>query len=126
MGNGRLTLGFLGLGDMGLPMAKRLANGPCELVVWNRTLEKGRALEQEGARIAETPAAVAAEADLIGLCLTSHVAVEEVAFGAGGLFTAGKPRMRAIADFSTGSVEAAKDFARRAKASGVDWIDSPV
>ena len=40
MGDGPLRIGFLGLGDMGLPMARRLAGAGHELIVWNRNREK--------------------------------------------------------------------------------------
>ena len=121
-----MRIGFLGLGDIGLPMARRLAGAGHELVVWNRTREKAESLAADGARIAATPADAAREADLVGLCLSSHIAVEEIAFGPAGLFTRDRPRVRAIADFSTGAVEAAQDFTRRAAAHGVDWVDAPV
>lgn len=126
MGNGHVKIGFLGLGDMGLPMARRLTRSGHEIVVWNRSRAKAEALEADGARIASSPAELAAETDLIGLCLSSHLAVEEVAFGSAGLFTAKRPRVQAIADFSTGAAEAAEEFARRAAAHGANWVDAPV
>ena len=121
-----LTIGFLGLGDMGLPMACRLVDSGSKLVVWNRSRDKTERLMANGARIAATPAEVAQRADLVGICLSSHVAVEEVAFGPLGLFTTSALRLKVVADFSTGAVEASQDFARRASAHGVDWVDAPV
>lgn len=121
-----MTIGFLGLGDMGIPMVRRLAAAGHDVIVWNRSRKKAERLAGEGVRIAETPAGVAGEAELIGLCLLSHVAVEEIAFGPAGLFSHDNPRVRAIADFSTGAAEAAQDFARRAATHGVDWVDAPV
>ncbi len=121
-----MKIGFLGIGDMGLPMARRIAGAGCELIVWNRDRAKAERLAADGAHIAATPADVAGEADLIGLCLSSHIAVGEIAFGPSGLFTHDRPRVQAIADFSTGSAEAAQDFNKRAAAHGVDWVDAPV
>jgi 3-hydroxyisobutyrate dehydrogenase-like beta-hydroxyacid dehydrogenase len=126
MGNGSIKIGFLGLGDMGLPMARRLSGAGLDLIVWNRSRETAEPLAAEGVQIAVTPADVAREADLIGLCLTSDAAVEEVAFGPMGLFAQVPGRLRAVADFSTGAVGSALDFARRASARGVAWVDAPV
>jgi 3-hydroxyisobutyrate dehydrogenase len=107
-------------------MARRLAAAGHQLLVWNRTRDKAERIAGDRVRIAATPADLAAGSDLIGICLSSHTAVEEFAFGPAGLFTAGHPRVQAVADFSTGAVEAAQDFARRAGAYGVDWVDAPV
>lgn len=126
MGDGPIKIGFLGLGDMGLPMARRLSGAGHELIVWNRDRGKAERLAGKGVLVASTPADLGKQADLVGLCLTSHAAVEEVAFGPAGLFSDASRRMRAIADFSTGAVEAARDFARRAAARGVAWVDAPV
>lgn len=126
MGDGPIIVGFLGLGDMGLPMARRLSGAGHKLLVWNRDREKADHLASDGALLASTPADISRQADLVGLCLTSHAAVEEVAFGPAGLFSGASRRMQAVADFSTGAVEAARDFALRAAAHGVAWVDAPV
>ena len=120
------TLGFIGLGDMGLPMARRLLATGNKVVAWNRSAAKLEALIANGARAAETPSDVAARADLIGLCLTSHEAVEEIAWGAHGLFAAPLSGRKVVADFSTGSPSSAAAFATRAKAHGAFWVDAPV
>lgn len=118
-------LGFIGLGDLGLPMARRLlGQGP--LTVWNRTAEKSRILADEGAQVARSPAQIAADCDIIGLCLTAHDAVELVAFGAGGLFDSIDGQHRVIVDFSTGSPERTREFAQQAAALGSGWVDAPV
>jgi 3-hydroxyisobutyrate dehydrogenase len=118
-------LGFIGLGDMGLPMARRLLGG-APLTVWNRTAEKSRILADEGAQVARSPAQIAADCDIIGLCLTAHDAVELVAFGAGGLFGGIDGQHRVIVDFSTGSPDRTREFARQAAALGSGWVDAPV
>ena len=107
-------------------MAQRLVEGGHDVIVWNRGAGKSTGLAALGARVAVTPADVAEHAELVGLCLASHDAVEEVAFGPAGLVTRNRPQMAAVADFTTGSVEAARGFASRAAARGVGWVDAPV
>ncbi|MGJ8544523.1 MAG: NAD(P)-dependent oxidoreductase [Sulfitobacter sp.] len=121
-----MKIGFVGLGDMGLPMARRLLAQGHEVIAWNRSPEPLAALAAQGAIAADSPAEVMGQAELLGLCLASHVAVEAVAFGPGGLFSAEQITVRAVADFSTGAAEAAQDFAARAEAQGVAWVDAPV
>jgi hypothetical protein len=81
------------------------------LVVWNRSKHKLAPLAELGARIAESPAQLMQGCEVIGLCLTSHHAVDEVCCGSGGLLSEAEsrqaPRPAAIVDFSTGSPEAA-------------------
>jgi len=119
-------MGFIGLGQMGLPMVHRLLGAGHELTVWNRSRDKLEALAAEGARVASSPAEVMERSGLVGLCLTSDMAVETVAFGVDGLFSARDLAGKAIADFSTGSAEAAVEFERRAAKHGASWVDAPV
>ena len=121
-----MQIGFLGLGDMGQPMARRvLANGH-RLVVWNRDPAKMEALVAQGAEPASSPAALMDRVDIVGLCVTSDRAVEAIAFGPEGLFSAAATEGKAVADFSTGSADAARSFAERAAQQGADWVDAPV
>ena len=121
-----MRIGFAGLGDMGLPMARRVLAAGHELVAWNRSRARLELLERDGAVAAANPAELMERADLVGLCLTSDLAVEEVAFGPHGLFSAGDPAGKVVADFSTGAMEAAVSFAERARALGAAWVDAPV
>jgi 3-hydroxyisobutyrate dehydrogenase len=121
-----MSIGFIGLGDMGMPMARRLLSSGQEVLAWNRSSDKLAALVANGAIAASSPADMMARTDLIGLCLTSDQAVERVAWGPRGLFTAGFSGRKFIADFSTGSPSAAISLAARAAARGTSWIDVPV
>lgn len=80
-----MRIGFLGLGKMGAPMAKRLLAARYELTVWNRTQEKAEALRQDGAHVAATPADVARASDIVMTMLFDDAAHEEVLFGPKGL-----------------------------------------
>jgi 3-hydroxyisobutyrate dehydrogenase-like beta-hydroxyacid dehydrogenase len=84
-----MKIGFLGLGKMGMPMARRLMAAGNELTVWNRTPERARAME--GAVAAATPADAASGAEAVLTMLFDDAAHEEVLFGAGGVLDAVGP-----------------------------------
>jgi 3-hydroxyisobutyrate dehydrogenase-like beta-hydroxyacid dehydrogenase len=117
-------IGFIGLGDIGLPMATRLLDAGNRVTVWNRTPGKAASLLARGAALADSPSDLFRGCDLIGLCLTSDVAVAEVA---GAMFAAPPDgTRRVVVDLSTGSPERAVEIARAAAARGVGWVASPV
>jgi len=119
-------LGYLGLGMMGFPMARRLISAGYDVTVWNRSAGKAAALVETGATLASHPRAVAATADIIFLCLTDAAAVEDVVFGADGFATAAG-RGKLVVDFSSIHPEAARSIAARLHdANGMAWIDAPV
>jgi 3-hydroxyisobutyrate dehydrogenase len=76
------TLGLLGTGLMGTPMAARLLGGGHRVVVWNRSREKTEPLAAEGAEVAPNPAAVLTRAEAVILMLSDAAAVREVLFSA--------------------------------------------
>jgi 3-hydroxyisobutyrate dehydrogenase len=118
-------LGYLGLGMMGFPMARRLINAGYDVTVWNRSAGKATALIEAGARLAPQPRDVAA-ADIIFMCLTDAAAVEEVVFGPDG-FVAVAGAGKLVVDFSSIHPDAARTIAARLKlANGMGWIDAPV
>jgi 3-hydroxyisobutyrate dehydrogenase len=73
-----MKITFLGTGIMGAPMARHLARAGHDVTVWNRTAEKARPLSDDGAHIAEDPAAATAGAEVIVTMLTDGHAVEDV------------------------------------------------
>lgn len=115
---------FLGLGVMGGPMARHLAQKGHDVTVWNRTGEKAGAwVAKVGAgKAAATPAEAIAGADFIFMCLGDDPDVEAV-------FTALSPALKAgqvIADHTTGSAGLARRLAAEASAKGAGFIDAPV
>jgi 3-hydroxyisobutyrate dehydrogenase len=125
-GPSRERLGYLGLGMMGIPMARRLLNAGYNVTVWNRSAGKAAPLVEAGAQPVSLPREVAAGVDIIFMCLTDAVAVEEVVFGREGLATvAGAGKL--VVDFSSIHPDAARSIATRLKeANGMGWIDAPV
>lgn len=119
------TVGFCGLGLMGGAMVGRLLQSGQDVVVWNRTPEKARAFEQQGARVAADPAAMARDCELVILCLTHEDAVREVLFGPRGLAQGGA--LRYVVDHSSISPDATREIAHRLRAdAGAAWVDAPV
>lgn len=120
------TLGYIGLGLMGLPMTRRLLAAGHKVSVWNRSQAKLAEAVQSGAQAAAGPAEVAASASIIFMCLTDAKAVEAVVFGADGLAqVAGEGKV--VVDFSSIHPDAARSIAERLKAAnGMHWIDAPV
>jgi 3-hydroxyisobutyrate dehydrogenase len=120
------TLGYLGLGMMGSPMALRLLDAGYMVTIWNRSQAKAAPLVRAGAMLAPDPRAVANTSSIIFICLTDADAVEDVVFGPEGLAAvpgAGK----LVVDFSSIHPDAARSIATRLRtANGMDWIDAPV
>ena len=118
--------GYLGLGLMGTPMTRRLLKAGYQVSVWNRSEGKVAPLVEAGARHGASPRDIMAGSDIVFMCVTDAVAVEEVIFGAEGLSMppgAGK----LVVDFSSIHPDAARDLATRLKAAnGAGWIDAPV
>jgi 2-hydroxy-3-oxopropionate reductase len=119
------TIGFIGLGVMGAPMARNLLAADHEVVAWNRSPAPLEALARAGARPADGPAAVAAEADVLITILSDDAAVRAVLGGPGGAIAAAAPGALAI-DMSTVSPALARELATEAATRGVDFLDAPV
>lgn len=119
-------LGYVGLGLMGGPMARRLLAAGYPLTVWNRDPAKAEALGDAGAAVAVSAAAAARASDIVFTCLTDTAAVEAVVFGPDGI-AAGARRGGVLVDFSSMRPDAATTFAARLRAeAGMGWIDAPV
>jgi len=117
-------LAFVGLGQMGLPMAGRLLDAGHELVVWNRTPDKAESLVERGAVLVDTPAEAARQAMAVFTMLSTPEALEEVVFGPGGLVE-GMDDGHTLIEMSTVGPDAIRDLAERVP-DDVDVIDAPV
>lgn len=118
-------IGFIGIGLMGLPLCQRLLNAGFPLTVWNRNLDKCRPLCALGARQAASPARLAAETDVIFLCVSDSVAVQQVVSGQEGLLSAlGSDQV--VIDLSSIDPDVTRDLARQVQALGAHWVDAPV
>ena len=117
---------FLGLGVMGYPMAGHLARAGHSVTVYNRTPAKAaRWVEQHGGASAPTPAAAAAGAELVLMCVGNDDDVRAVALGADGALRAMKAGT-VLVDHTTASAQVAREVHAVATAGGVDFLDAPV
>lgn len=80
-----MKVGFIGLGNMGQPIAHNLLQAGHELIVYNRTSQATESLHQQGATVAQSPAQVATEAEVLMTMLADDTAVEAVLFGSNGV-----------------------------------------
>lgn len=122
----RPRLGFIGLGLMGVPMARRLLAAGFPLTVWNRSPAGAATLVAAGAQQADSPAALACAVDVVMLCVADTAAVGDVVFAADGVAAGGAPG-KLLVDFSSILPAATREFAARlAAACGMRWVDAPV
>jgi 3-hydroxyisobutyrate dehydrogenase-like beta-hydroxyacid dehydrogenase len=120
-------VGFCGIGKMGEPMAVRLLAAGFALSVWNRSAGKLAELADRGAVVCALPERLAAECDVVMLCLGDEHAVEEVVFGARHGLASAVQAPRVLIDHSTISPDATRRFAQRwHETTGGIWIDAPV
>ncbi|WP_178081255.1 MULTISPECIES: NAD(P)-dependent oxidoreductase [unclassified Pseudomonas] len=122
----RPSLGFAGIGLMGLPMCRRLLAAGYSLTVWNRNPAKCAPLVEAGARQVATPAELCEQADLVMLCLADTAVVREVVFGPAGVAEGAKPG-QLLVDFSSLEPTATREMAAELVGkTGMAWLDSPV
>ncbi len=120
------TVGFVGVGLMGHGMAKNLVSKGWPLVVLgHRKREPVEHLKSLGAREAATPRELAAQCEIVHLCVTGSPQVEATLRGADGLLAGAKPGT-AIIDCSTSNPVSTLALAEEAKARGVHFVDAPL
>jgi 3-hydroxyisobutyrate dehydrogenase-like beta-hydroxyacid dehydrogenase len=120
-----MRIGFLGLGNMGTPMALRLIAAGHELSVWNRSEARTEPLLREGAIQAGTPAEAELGADAVVTMLFDDAANEEVMFGPNGLIDALSPGGLHIS-CSTISVAMSERLTAEHAKRGIDFVAAPV
>src|SRR5271165_5764347 len=120
-----MRIGFLGLGKMGTPMARRLIAAGHELAVWNRNEGRTEPLLREGAIAAGTPAEAELGADAVITMLFDDAAHEEVLFGANGLLDALDPGALHIS-CSTISVALSERLTAEHARRGQAFVAAPV
>jgi len=119
------VIGFIGLGNIGAPMARRLLDRPDELVVLDVAAAATAPFAAEGATVAATPAELAARARVISIVVRDEAQVADVLDGPDGLLAAATAGT-VVAVHSTISAEGAVALAERAFAAGVDLVDAPI
>jgi 3-hydroxyisobutyrate dehydrogenase len=119
------TVGFIGLGLMGEPMAENLVRAGYPLVVWNRTPSKADNLIRAGAQLAATPDQAAAQANVLITIVSDPPALEDVLWGTHHALESLRAGSLLI-DSSTVSPGLARQVADACAKRGVDFLDAPV
>ena len=118
-------LGCLGLGLMGYPMARNLLRAGHEVALWSHNGEKARTLAQEEKGTAYlSPAEVAANADVLFLCVGDTQMSKEVCIGPGGVIEGAKPGT-VVVDASTISPSESRKIGEALKVKGIEFLDAP-
>jgi 3-hydroxyisobutyrate dehydrogenase len=117
-----MKVGFVGLGQLGSAIAKRMIGQGVALTVWNRTKAKA---EMISAPVAHSPADLLSGTDVVFLCLFDSRAVAEVLNGSEGLL-AGDCRGKVIVDLTTNHFEPVLSFHEQVAVRGASYLESPV
>ncbi|MCH9020251.1 MAG: NAD(P)-dependent oxidoreductase [Proteobacteria bacterium] len=121
-----MKVAFIGLGNMGFPMAGHLAAGGHEVTVYNRTRSKAEAwVARHRAAAAATPREAAAGAGIVFTCVGADNDLREVVLGDGGALAAIEAGA-ILVDHTTASADVAREVAARADEQGVAFLDAPV
>ncbi len=119
------AVGFIGLGLMGEPIARRLLAAGHELVVWNRTTDRARAFGRSGARVADGPADVFRRCPIVFVMLADQIAINAV-FGQVLEATDAPIREVLVVNLGTVSPAFSAELAGRIGAAGGDYVEAPV
>src|SRR5271167_696268 len=104
-----VKLGFVGLGNMGSRIAKRLLDHGYQLHVYDRDVAKAQALAAQGGNVAQNIFELARTADVLLSCLTNDEAVQSVYAGPDGVFAAARPGT-IVLEMSTISPETSREL----------------
>lgn len=118
-------IGFIGLGLMGKPMARNLANAGADLIVHNRSSSSVDELVSEGMTAGGSPSGTAQRVDVIIMMLPDTPTVEKILLGEDGVLAGLKPGSLVI-DMGTTKVPVTRAFAKTVEDKGCDYVDAPV
>src|SRR5712671_4024033 len=120
-----MKIGFIRLGIMGSRMAANLQKRGHSLILFNRTREKAKSLLAEGARWADSPAALAPQVEIIFTMLAHPEAVEQAALAEDGFLSHLSPGQMWI-DCSTVNPSFSREMSEQARALGLRFLGAPV
>ena len=121
----RETIGYIGLGNMGMPMARNLVRAGYPVVVHDIDPSRVRTLVGEGAVAAESPAGMASRASVIFSSLPTGESVEDVVSGPGGILEGGRAVQNYI-DMSTIPPPVCERLGSLLAERSIDMLDAPV
>lgn len=118
-------IGWIGLGNMGIPMAQQLINAAYQVMVYNRSKAKEHALKEMGATLAITPAKLIEQTDVVVIMVSDDEAINQVFTGENGLLAASVTG-KIIVNMSTVSPGISKRMADACAEKGNQYLDAPV
>src|ERR1044072_3555430 len=119
------TVAFLGLGSIGRPIARRIAEAKHSLTVWNRTADRATAFTRDNSGItaAKSAADAVQNADVVAICLSTSQDVDQVLqAGVEGAIKSGA----VVLDLTSGDPATSRRIAQRLKKRNIEFIDAPV
>lgn len=119
------TIGWIGLGKMGVPMSGNLIKAGYQVTVYNRTKEKEEIVRSQGASTANSPADLIKQCAVIVLMVSDDEAVKQLFTGKNGLLSASATG-KIIINMSTISPGISKEMAVLCKQQGNEYLDAPV
>jgi len=120
------AIAFLGIGLMGEPQARNLLRAGFPLTAYNRTRAKAEALMADGARVTDTPAEAARDAEIIITMLQDGAVVADVLLDGPDAAVAGARPGTLIVDMSSTRPDEATTLAARLAEHGLPFLDAPV
>lgn len=121
----RKNIGWIGVGRMGRPMCINLIKAGFSVAVFDKDAGKIAAMVANGASAAASPAALAAQSDIVISMIFDDAALQDVVLGQSGIIDAMRPGAPFI-DMSTVSPAASEEIARRLAERNVPYLRSPV
>lgn len=121
----KTTVGFIGLGLMGKPMARNLQKAGANMVIYNRTQSVADQMAKEGMTSVASPKDVASRADIVILMLADTPAVDAVLLGENGVME-GIGKNSLVIDMGTTLATESKRFAAAVAVRGGQMVDAPV
>ena len=118
-------LGWIGLGNMGVPMTKNLLKAEYDLTVWNRTKSKAQPVLDEGAAWGDSPKVVAESCDVIFTMVSDGNVLKAVTMGDNGIVS-GLSKGKIVIDMSTVSPEESAEVNAAIEAAGAKFLRAPV
>src|SRR3990172_363307 len=120
-----MNVGFVGLGNMGGPIALNLVKAGHHVKVYDSNPERAQMLAGNGAASVGSAREVATDSEVVFLSLPTHLVVREVVLGSGQVLAAMKAGS-ALVDLSTSMPAIAEEIAREARRCSVEVVDAPV
>ena len=126
MADNRHTLGWIGMGRMGYPMAERLIKDGNNVHIWNRTRSKAEPLAEKGATLVDRPAELNS-VDVLFTMVSTGNDLEQVYFGENGVASGANGSMpKILVDCSSIGIEQSAELRGRLKEKGAEFIAAPV